>query len=73
MRHAWPAKQCCRLGSSGYPFCRRIAVTNSNNITSTYTDTNGNGHAYSNRYHHCNTNSHRYGQCYANSTGYAYH
>lgn len=73
MRHAWPAKQCCWLGSSRYPYRRRIAVTNSNNIPNTYPDANGNGYADSNGYGHGYSNSHRYCYCYANSNSYAYH
>jgi hypothetical protein len=77
MRHAWPAKQCCWLGSSRYPFCCRVAFTNSNNFTNSYIDTNGNGYAFG--YGYCYTNSkcngdgYGHGQCYANSHGYAYH
>src|SRR5262245_56541313 len=56
MWHAWPAKQCRGLGSSRYSCGRRIAFTNSNNITDTYTDANGNG----------------YGQCYSHNHCYAY-
>jgi hypothetical protein len=45
MRNAWSAKQRRWLGSGRYPCCRWIAVTNSNNITSTYTDANRNSYA----------------------------
>ena len=71
MRYAWPAKQCCWLGSSRYPHRCRVAFTNSNSVTNTYTDPNDN----SNGYGHCYTNSdsHVYGQCYANSNGYSNH
>ena len=56
MRHAWPSKQCCWLGSSRYSCCRRVAVTNSNCVTNIYTDGNGYG----------------YGECYRNGNGYGY-
>ena len=72
MRHARPPKQCCWLGPGRYPYCCRVAVTNSNNLTDTYT--NGNGNGYSDGYTdgHCNGNGYGYGQCYANGHRYAY-
>jgi len=62
MRHARPSKQCCWLGSSRYPCCRRVAFTNSNSVTNTYTDPNGN--CYGHGHAQCYTNSHSngYGQ-----------
>ena len=74
MRYAWPAKQCRWLGSGRYPFCRRVAVTNSNNITNTYTDTNGNGNAYRNGYADGDGNGYSFGatEPYGNSYSYGY-
>jgi len=68
MRHAWPAKQCCWLGPGRYPYCRRVAVTNPNNLTDTYANGNGYGDCYTDS--HCNGDG--YGQRYANSHRYAY-
>ena len=62
MRHAWPAKQCCWLGSSRYPYRRRIAVTNA------YCDINSNRN--SNRDSDANGDSHA--QCYTNSHSNVY-
>ena len=45
MRHTRAAEQRRWLGSGRYSSCRRIAVTNSNNITNTYADANRNGYA----------------------------
>ena len=71
MRHAWPAKQCCWLGSSRYPCCRRVAVTNSNSVTNIYTDAYGNSYAYGYGYRHRQFYtigySNSYGQCYADN------
>ena len=61
MRYAWPSKQCCWLGSSRYPCCRRVA-TKSNTVTNTYTDANSNGNGYGDSNAQCYTNS--YSHCY---------
>ena len=65
MRHARPAKQCCWLGSSRYPFCRGFAFTIPNSVTNKYTDAYGNSCAYGYRHRHYYTNG--YGQCYADN------
>ena len=72
MRYAWPSKQCCWLGFSRYPCCRRIAFTNSNSVTNAYTDGNGDGYAHGHCYANSHCNGDGYGQCYANSHGFAY-
>jgi hypothetical protein len=73
MRYAWPSKQCCWLGSSRYPCCRRVA-TKSNTITNAYADPNGNGNGYGDAQCYANSNSNRYGhaQCYTNSYSHCY-
>jgi hypothetical protein len=74
MRYSRAAEQCCWLGTGRYPFCSRVAFTNSNNVTNSYVDTNSNGYACG--YGYCYTNSHcngdGHGQCYANGNGYAH-
>lgn len=66
MRYAWPSKQCCWLGSSRYPCCRRVA-TKSNTITNAYADPNGNGHAQC--YANSHSNGYGHAQRYTNSYG----
>jgi len=70
MRHTRTSKQCRWLGSSRYPYRRRVAFTNSDSFTNTYNDPNGNSNGYGHSY--TNSDSHGYGQCYASSYGYAY-
>ena len=63
MRHAWPSKQCCWLGSSRY--CGRCGHA----VTHAYYNTNSNRHcygcAYGDGYSHCDVYTEANADCAA--------